>query len=233
MKRAGASAIIGLALIAGAARSIRRGSGLDVPSRQRRADPERQLRRRWPGRTAAGRSCSSRTWARPPAWSRPIDRSEPRRDVHALERAAPARGEPAVVPVSGGGLRMYYVASTARSGATEIDSATSSDGLSWTVEPGTRLVIDTPAAVVAPEAVVLPNGGAPAHFVTGPGPSRSTARPQPTASASPPSSVTGSRWLRRSGPCRGSPPRRRLADGGVAHARATGSASSAPARPTA
>jgi hypothetical protein len=80
----------------------------------------------------------------------------------------PAGGDPAIVPISGDGLRMYYVASTGSSSASEIDSAVSTDGLNWTVESGTRLMIDTPPSAVALEAVVLPTGAVRLYYVAAP-----------------------------------------------------------------
>ena len=71
----------------------------------------------------------------------------------------PGGSDPAVVPLADGRLRMYYdVCSPCASGGKEIRSATSSNGLDWTPEPGVRLVIGTNRAGGVPDAVVLPNG---------------------------------------------------------------------------
>ena len=81
---------------------------------------------------------------------------------------------PNVVPLPGGGYRMYYTQMTPRpghpAGANDYDnctarilSAVSADGSSWTPEPGVRLSPGDGGAgefrVVSPEVVPVPGGG--------------------------------------------------------------------------
>lgn len=81
---------------------------------------------------------------------------------------------PNVVPLPGGGCRMYYTQMTPRpghpAGANDYDnctarilSAVSEDGSSWTPEPGVRLSPRDGGAgefrVVSPEVVPIPGGG--------------------------------------------------------------------------
>ena len=81
---------------------------------------------------------------------------------------------PNVVPLPGGGCRMYYTQMTPRpghpAGANDYDnctarilSALSADGATWTPEPGVRLSPNDGGAgefrVVSPEVVPVPGGG--------------------------------------------------------------------------
>ena len=81
---------------------------------------------------------------------------------------------PNVVPLPGGGYRMYYTQMTPRpgqpAGANDYDnctarilSAVSADGASWTPEPGVRLSPREGGAgefrIVSPEVVPIPGGG--------------------------------------------------------------------------
>ncbi len=73
----------------------------------------------------------------------------------------PGGNDPAVVPLPDGRYRMYYTVCNPCSGADsgkEIRSAVSSDGLDWTPEAGTRLVMGTSRVGGVPDAVVLPDG---------------------------------------------------------------------------
>ena len=78
----------------------------------------------------------------------------------------PPGNDPAVVPLADGRLRMYYVVcNPCNTLGKEIRSATSSNGLDWTPEPGVRFALTTSRAGGVPDAVVLPNGDVRIYYV--------------------------------------------------------------------
>lgn len=85
-----------------------------------------------------------------------------------VQAQLPSGSDAAIVPIAGDRLRMYYVSSSPGSSRAEIDSATSSDGLHWTAEPGTRMMIGERPATGVPDAVVLPDGRVRLYYVMPP-----------------------------------------------------------------
>jgi hypothetical protein len=68
-----------------------------------------------------------------------------------------------IVPLGDGRVRMYYLADGA---SVDVSSAVSSDGLNWTVEPGTRY---TDPSLGAIRAIALPSGGYRIYYPNGSG----------------------------------------------------------------
>ena len=71
----------------------------------------------------------------------------------------PAGSSYSLVPVATGGYRMYFFNTT----TGVLGSATSADGLNWTVEPGTRLSLPPNAT---PKAVAVPDSGYRVYYTT-------------------------------------------------------------------
>jgi hypothetical protein len=66
------------------------------------------------------------------------------------------------VALPGGGFRMYYMGAP-----SSLDSATSTDGLTWTSEQGTRAVLNS---IAVPKVVALAGGGYRVYYTTSGGP---------------------------------------------------------------
>lgn len=83
-------------------------------------------------------------------------------------------GDPSVVPMSGGGYRMYFKGAKGMGAIGEathkIYSATSSDGISFTLEEGIRIDSDTSGDgswASVPDAVLQPDGSVRLYYVSG------------------------------------------------------------------
>jgi hypothetical protein len=79
----------------------------------------------------------------------------------------PGGHDAAIVPLAEGGWRMYFDIQHDPSSGNEIDSATSRDGLNWTVEDGIRVGLGSNRISSVPEAVTLPDGRVRLYYVLG------------------------------------------------------------------
>lgn len=82
---------------------------------------------------------------------------------NSVDASTPQGSDPAIVTLADGSMRMYYIATKGgpapKAGPQfdkEVKSATSQDGLNWSVEEGTRLA---DAGYGVPDVVPLPTGG--------------------------------------------------------------------------
>lgn len=82
--------------------------------------------------------------------------------------------DPSVIPLDGGGFRMYFKGASGSGGIGEathkVYSATSSDGITFTREAGIRIDSDTSGDgswASVPEAVKTPGGGVRLYYVSG------------------------------------------------------------------
>jgi hypothetical protein len=71
------------------------------------------------------------------------------------------------VALAGGGFRMYYLPGPGSAAPGSLSSATSSNGLTWTSEPGTRIVLND---IGVPKVTALPTGGYRVYYTTSGGP---------------------------------------------------------------
>lgn len=84
-----------------------------------------------------------------------------------IDAQTPPGHDATIVSLPDGRWRMYYDVQPDPSGGIEIDSAVSSDALTWTVEAGTRISLANSNIGGVPEATVLPDGSVRIYYIVG------------------------------------------------------------------